>query len=83
MAVKLRDGENLGRSPDTPLHRVAPGILTISAGKPRNVVGPCHEREFFIDSLLVRIHSIIEMIWWTGLAPWEFEFPFPGPCEHS
>ena len=21
----------------------------------------------------VRIHFIIEMIWWTGLAPWEFE----------
>ena len=20
----------------------------------------------------------IEMIWWTGLAPWGFEFPFPG-----
>ena len=18
------------------------------------------------------------MIWWTGLAPWEFDFPFPG-----
>jgi hypothetical protein len=18
------------------------------------------------------------MVWWTGLAPWEFEFPFPG-----
>ena len=18
------------------------------------------------------------MIWWTGLAPWKFEFPFPG-----
>jgi len=31
-----------------------------------------------IDNLLVRIHFIIEMIWWTGLAPWEFEFPFPG-----
>ena len=31
------------------------------------------EREFFIDNLLVRIHFIIEMIWWTGLAPWEFE----------
>ena len=29
------------------------------------------EREFFIDNLLVRIHFIIEMIWWTGLAPWE------------
>ena len=36
------------------------------------------EREFFIDNLLVRIHFIIVMIWWTGLAPGEFEFPFPG-----
>ena len=35
------------------------------------------EREFFIDNLLVRIHFIIVMIRWTGLAPWEFEFPFP------
>jgi len=29
---------------------------------------PYREREFFIDNLLVRIHFIIEMIWWTGLA---------------
>ena len=36
------------------------------------------QREFFIDNLLVRIHFIIERIWRTGLAPWEFEFPFPG-----
>ena len=36
------------------------------------------EREFFTDNLLVRIHLIIEMIWWTGLAPWEFELPVPG-----
>jgi len=36
------------------------------------------EREFFIDNLLVRIHCIIVMIRWTGLAPWEFEVPFPG-----
>jgi len=36
------------------------------------------ERDFFIDNLLVRIHMIIVMIRWTGLAPWEFEFPFPG-----
>ena len=45
----------------------------------RRIVG-CHlsEREFVIDNLLVRIHFTIEMIWWTGLAPWEFEFPFPG-----
>jgi hypothetical protein len=27
------------------------------------------EREWFIDNLLVRIHSIIVMIRWTGLAP--------------
>ena len=36
------------------------------------------EREFFIDNLLVRIHFIIVMIRWTGLAPWDFKFPFPG-----
>jgi len=35
------------------------------------------ESEFFIDNLLVRIHLIIEMIWWTGLALWEFESLFP------
>ena len=31
-----------------------------------------------IKKLLARIHFIIVMIGWTGLAPWEFEFPFPG-----
>ena len=36
------------------------------------------EREFFIDNQLVRIHVIIVMIRWTGLAPWEFGNPFPG-----
>ena len=36
------------------------------------------DREFFIGNLLVRIHCNIVMIRWTGLAPWEFEFPFPG-----
>ena len=35
------------------------------------------EKEFFMDDLLVRIHFIIVMIRWTGLAPWEFKFPFP------
>ena len=38
----------------------------------------CEEREFLIDSLLVRIHFIIVMIKWTGLSQWEFEFPFPS-----
>ena len=36
------------------------------------------EREFFIDNLLFQIHFIIVMIKWNGLAPWGFEFPFPG-----
>ena len=27
------------------------------------------QREFFIDNLLVRVHFIIVMIRWTGLAP--------------
>ena len=27
------------------------------------------ERDFFIDNLLVRIHFIVVMIRWTGLAP--------------
>ena len=36
------------------------------------------ERDLFIENLLVRIHVIIVMIRWTGLAPWEFESPFPG-----
>ena len=31
-----------------------------------------------LDNLLVRIHFIIVIITCTGLAPWEFEFPFPG-----
>jgi len=31
--------------------------------------GPAQEREFFIDNLLLRIHLIIIMIRWTGLAP--------------
>jgi len=36
------------------------------------------EREFFIENLLLRTHFIIVMIRRTGLAPWEFEFPFSG-----
>ena len=39
---------------------------------------PCQERDVFVDNLLVRIHFIIVMVGWIGLAPWEFEFPFPG-----
>ena len=38
----------------------------------------CSQRELCIDNLLVRIHFIVVMSRWTGLVPWEFEFPFPG-----
>ena len=43
------------------------------------------ETEFYIDNLLVRIHFIIEMIWWTGLVPWEFAFHACRhlPCTHA
>ena len=37
---------------------------------------PQRDSAFFVDNLLVRIHFIIEMIWRTGLAPWEFDFCF-------
>ena len=36
------------------------------------------EREFLIDNMLARNRLIMVMIRWTGLAPWEHEFPFPG-----
>ena len=32
-------------------------------------------------SLSIRVHFIIVMIKWTGLAPWEFEFPFHPPPQ--
>ena len=39
----------------------------------------CPKTEFlFCDSLLVRIHFIIELVWRDGLAPWEFELPLQG-----
>jgi len=41
------------------------------------------EKEFFIDNRLVRNHLILMMIRWTGLAPWEFEFPFPDGLASS
>ena len=39
---------------------------------------PQSEQDACRKSSSVRIHFIIVMIRWTGLAPWEFEFPFPG-----
>jgi len=31
-----------------------------------------------MDDLLVRIQFVVVLIRWTGLAPWDFGFPFPG-----
>ena len=53
-----------------PILQVPPSGLDLAA--------EVEQRGFSIDNLPVRIHLIIEMIWWTGLAPWKFEFPFPG-----
>jgi len=61
--------------------------MNLKSNKP----GGGAEREFFIDILLVRIHFVIVMIRWTGLAPWQFEFPIPAsvgvhtwrPCLYS
>ena len=36
------------------------------------------EEAFLIESILAQIHCIIVMTRWTGLAPWDFEFPFTG-----
>ena len=36
------------------------------------------QKPVLVGEELVRIHFIIVMIWWTGLAPWEFESLFPG-----
>ena len=53
-------------------------VLGTGTGPRHRVSRRERESEFFVENLLVRIHLIIVMIMWTGLAPWEFEFPFPG-----
>ena len=64
------------------LYNIEPTRASIVCRLPERTVSLARytqrEREFFIDNLLVRIHFIIVMIRWTGLAPWDFEFPFPG-----
>ena len=39
-------------------------------------------REFFIDNLLVRVHLIIVMIGWTGLATDYEDPPLPAGTRH-
>jgi hypothetical protein len=51
------------------------GWSQLPTGRPPASHQHRRERGFFIDNLLVRIHRCF---WLTGLAPWEFEFLFPG-----
>ena len=49
----------------------------------RSWFAPLQEREFFIENLMVRIHFIIVMIRWTGLAPWIVVCTFCTVTLHS
>ena len=54
-------------------------MIAVSSSRSASYMLCWGEREFFIDNLLVRVHFIIVMIRWTGLAPPQpFEFLFPG-----
>ena len=74
---KVKPGED-----PNPLNVYGPHYISVSINQaPPRPLHPgtwSREREFFIVNLLVRVHFIIVMIRRTGLAPWEFEFPFPG-----
>jgi len=59
------------------LFQIRHALAARTRGEPVHVFART-EREFFIDNLLVRIHLIIVLIRWTGLAPREFEFLFSG-----
>ena len=70
-----RDRQQVTSPPDCGGVFVGSSLLAICFRVQRSGV---KEREILIDNLLVRIHFVIVMIRWTGLAPYEFEFSFPG-----
>ena len=70
---RLSLSRSLARSLSRSLSPRKGGGLTAFSRTPAPV--RARDGEFFMDNLLVRIHFIIVMISWTGLAPWEFEFP--------
>ena len=60
------------------------GVLLMRRGEEQGAGGCCRlpravclprEIVFLIDNLLVRIHFIIVVVRWTGLAPWEVSLP--------
>ena len=80
-------GLNLVTSPRTEtllVHDVESSTLTVeTSGFGIGDAAGRREREFLIATLLVRIHFGIVMIRWTGLAPWEIEFPFQAALHLS
>ena len=85
LALDMLEKHVLDQTADVAHRQFLPGFLAMrfenEALLPENGTPnprPGAERELFIDNLLVRIYFIIVMIRWTGLAPWEFEFTFPG-----
>ena len=73
--LKAHDPGGSGQEPiresleSTPVAEIkGGGAAALAIPEPLHFLQPA-ERDFFIDNLLVRI----QMIWWTGLAPWEFD----------
>ena len=66
-----------GRNGAAELGRVL--LCRVPRGRRRRWLPPVQCRRWQgTFNLLVRTDFIIEMVMWTGLAPWEFELPFPG-----
>ena len=83
--ILTENGSGLGQNLALTVLHVPYSLDRTSAARARkpytldpNSGGRAVEKEFFVDNLLVRIHSIIVMIRWTGLAPKEIKFPFSG-----
>ena len=58
--------------------------LTEAGHRALDETAPLSERErFFVDNLLVRVHCIINMIWWTGLATLDETAPLSEERESS
>ena len=77
-AHRLLNHSTLGLRVTNKKKKKVPGSFRVAGRAPLGGQEGMFLREFCIDNLPDRIHFIIVMIRWTGLAPWEFEFPFAG-----
>ena len=61
-------------------HNLRQAVLTNDSPRgPAKGDAQSAEKNYVLGKVLVRILFIIEMIRWTGLAPWEFELPLSRP----